>query len=212
MDKAFFVQRYLIEKKSYAEIAKELGWNRSSVSYYLKKYGIPIQDVKEKQKSKALRGVEHPMFGKPGVLKGKHHSEETKKKIGLAHLGVKEKPITQETRKKLSEGQKKRPRKPDDQRITPLYRGIRLLSQYKEWRLNVYHRDAFTCQHCFVIGGQLNADHIVALADLMRTNRITSITEAINCVSLWNISNGQTLCVECHRKTKTYGGGSKVKK
>lgn len=35
------------------------------------------------------RGEKHPYFGKPTPITGKHHSEETKKKMSLAHMGEK---------------------------------------------------------------------------------------------------------------------------
>ncbi len=67
---------------------------------------------------------------------------------------------------------------------------LRGTSAYKEWRTKVFQRDHYTCQHCGQIGGNLNADHIKPFAyypDLR-----------------FELSNGQTLCVECHKKTPTY--------
>jgi len=212
MDKAFFVQRYVVEGKSYSEIAKELGWSKSSVGYYLKKYDIQLADHKVRQREKTLRGENHPMFGKPGTLTGRHHSDETKKKIGAAHLGVPEPPVSEETRKKLSAAQKKRPRKPDSERKTPLYRAVRILPEYKMWRTMVYERDGYTCQECQTRGGELNADHVVALSAIMRTYNVKTVTDALACKELWDLDNGVTLCVPCHKRTPTYGGGSKVRK
>ena len=33
--------------------------------------------------------------------------------------------------------------------------------------------------------------------------------QARNCDALWDMENGRTLCISCHRKTDTYGGNSK---
>ena len=44
--------------------------------------------------------------GKTSHWKGKHRSEETRKKMSEAHKGKKRKPFTEETRKKLSEAMK----------------------------------------------------------------------------------------------------------
>ena len=61
----------------------------------------------------------------------------------------------------------------------------------REWRKKVFERDEYTCQVCGVHGGKLQADHIkpYALYPELR----------------WEILNGRTLCVPCHKKTETYG-------
>lgn len=63
--------------------------------------------------------------------------------------------------------------------------------EYKLWRKAVFERDNYTCQICFVKGIVLNADHIKpwALYPELR----------------YAIDNGRTLCLFCHRKTKTWG-------
>lgn len=61
----------------------------------------------------------------------------------------------------------------------------------KEWRTAVFARDNYTCQICGQRGGRLQADHIKpykAFPDLRL-----------------DLSNGRTLCIECHKKTPTYG-------
>lgn len=64
-------------------------------------------------------------------------------------------------------------------------------SEYKSWRQSVFERDNYTCQNCDKRGGLLNADHIkpFALFPELRTE----------------LSNGRTLCVECHKNTATFG-------
>lgn len=66
--------------------------------------------------------------------------------------------------------------------------------QYKEWRISVFERDNFTCQQCGKVGGDLNADHIKQFAHFSKLR--------------FNIDNGRTLCVECHKATSTYGNRS----
>lgn len=90
-------------------------------------------------------------------------------------------------------------------KITPLYKLIRTIPQYKVWRQSVFERDQWTCQICKKQGGDLNADHVLQLAKILKIYNILSIEEAIKNEHLWNISNGLTLCIECHRKTETYG-------
>lgn len=84
--------------------------------------------------------------------------------------------------------------------ITSENHKIRTSREYKEWRTKVFERDNYICQECGIKGGwhkdinkkiTLNADHIKPFA-LFPELRL-------------EISNGKTLCIKCHRKTKTYG-------
>jgi 5-methylcytosine-specific restriction endonuclease McrA len=58
-------------------------------------------------------------------------------------------------------------------------------------------------------GIKLNADHIVPLSFLIKENNIKTTKDAIECDKIWNINNGRTLCVNCHKKTDTYLGKAK---
>ena len=84
---------------------------------------------------------------------------------------------------------------------------IRDTVEYREWRTNVFQRDNYTCKACGQHGGRfnLNADHIKPFALIVIENNIVSFQDAKACEELWDIKNGRTLCVECHRKTPTYG-------
>ena len=67
---------------------------------------------------------------------------------------------------------------------------------YKEWRLSVFRRDHYTCQECGAKNKKgenyiFHADHIKSFAiypDLR-----------------FDINNGRTLCIDCHKKTPTWG-------
>lgn len=76
---------------------------------------------------------------------------------------------------------------------------IRKSDKYKEWRKAVFERDNYTCQICSAKGSEknvtLNADHISPFA-LYPNLR-------------FDIDNGRTLCVECHRATDTFGWGTR---
>lgn len=81
--------------------------------------------------------------------------------------------------------------------ITLINKLIRQSNEYKEWRNKVFKRDNYTCQFCKKRGGTLNADHI----------------KPFSMVPSWRfrLSNGRTLCVNCHKKTNTYGYSIKMR-
>lgn len=70
--------------------------------------------------------------------------------------------------------------------------------EYKNWRRNVFQRDDYTCVLCQKKGTRLNADHIKPWALFPELR--------------YEISNGRTLCISCHRKTETYGKAKKNKR
>lgn len=63
--------------------------------------------------------------------------------------------------------------------------------EYKEWRIRIFIRDNFTCQSCKKRGGNLEVHHIkpaILYKEL-----------------ILEMSNGITLCKECHKLTDSYG-------
>ena len=61
----------------------------------------------------------------------------------------------------------------------------RMLREYKDWRMSVYKRDGFTCVVCNKVGGKLNGHHIKEWAKFPELRL--------------NISNGITMCEDCHK-------------
>lgn len=97
--------------------------------------------------------------------------------------------------------------------LTPLYLQIRHDWRSNQWREGVFKRDNYQC----VTGGKkhgskLNADHIKPFSVIVLENKITSLEMAIKCKELWDIKNGRTLCVPCHKETDTFGGRLNIKK
>ena len=129
---------------------------------------------------------EHPLWGK-------HHSEDTKEKIKNAQIGS----LGNQYGKlgPLSANWKGG--------RTQLHQLIRNSNTYVAWRTEVFVRDEFTCQECGCVGVELNAHHLNPFALILDTYGIKDMNDALNCESLWDTSNGQTLCVGCHDKTKT---------
>lgn len=75
--------------------------------------------------------------------------------------------------------------------VTPINIALRNSLQYKLWRESVFKRDDFICVQCETRGSTLNADHIMPFSLFPELR--------------YSIENGRTLCVGCHRKTKTFG-------
>lgn len=93
--------------------------------------------------------------------------------------------------------------------ITKLASAIRMTFEYKEWRRKVFERDGYKCIICgghHIIGDRrnLHSHHIIPFYKLLIDNKITTLEEARNCKALWEISNGQTLCIPCHKQTDSY--------
>lgn|SRR3990167_8385483 len=63
---------------------------------------------------------------------------------------------------------------------------------YKEWRKKVFERDNYVCIMCGYNGGRIiQADHIKSWKNFPELR--------------FDVKNGRTLCIECHKKTPTYG-------
>lgn len=131
---------------------------------------------------------------KKGQGLGFKHSLETRKKLSLAKLGKPRpylvgKKFTDEHRRKISESHKGAKCYRWKGGITKLkHRGI----EYKIWRSNVFTRDNWVCKTCGVRGGKLEAHHIKSWANYPELR--------------FDIENGITLCVECHKLTDNYCG------
>lgn len=82
---------------------------------------------------------------------------------------------------------------------------LRTCSRYAIWREKVLKKDDYTCQDCGKRGGTLQADHKKPFVQVCLENKIETYEQAMACVELWDIENGQTLCLACHYKTPTFG-------
>lgn len=70
-------------------------------------------------------------------------------------------------------------------------------TKYKQWRKQVFERDGYTCQDCGVKGTYLTAHHIKSFAHYPTLR--------------FELSNGLTLCEDCHKLTDNYKGRNRGK-
>jgi hypothetical protein len=133
--------------------------------------------------------------GLPGRNKGRRFSVSWRRKLSIARLG---KTPWNKGLKGFSSGNKHWNWKGG---ITGIVFQIRHCFEYRQWRSDIFTRDNFTCVLCLKRGGELNADHYPkTFSSIIHEYKITSLSEAVGCDELWNINNGRTLCVECHRQ------------
>jgi|SRR5579862_3038668 len=170
--------------------------------------------------NRGLRGVyKHSAESKAKIsfaLAGRPCSEATRAKIRAAQLG---KFIPQSSRDKMSIAKKGHPAwnrgitYPETVRArmsigsqgknagskhwnwqggkTPIGRLIRDSAQYRKWREAVLKRDDYRCFDCGQRGGELEAHHIYSFAEYPRLR--------------FELENGITLCISCHRQTPNFG-------
>lgn len=130
-------------------------------------------------------------------MKGKHQTEKAKKLIGEASSS---RIRSQITINKIS-GKNNCNWKGG---ITTLRNYIRNSLQYKRWLCACMERDNWTCIVCSQRGGDLHVHHIKLFSDILKDNHIESKKQAKSCKELWDLNNGITLCVECHKFAHEY--------
>lgn len=148
------------------------------------------------------------------MRKGITHTKEVKEIIRQKLLGRKASSITKEKMSVAGKGKKQsaehKAKKAEARRKfydkvgrkTVISVRIRMSKEYKEWRTAVFERDDYTCLDCKQRSSAqkwltIQADHIKPFAFFPELR--------------FDINNGRTLCLECHRKTETYGRNNKAK-
>ena len=135
---------------------------------------------------------------KPGTNNrtGYKHGKETKRKISESHKAW----CAANTDKVKARGEKTRGANHYNWKggSSRLNSAIRRLTENRKWMDAVKARDG----KCLVCGytENLESHHIVPLAVLAEVYGITNRDEARDCVALWDLSNGMTVCTRCHYK------------
>lgn len=134
--------------------------------------------------------------GMPSSRKGVILSEEIREKISKATKGRKSpkywlgKKMSIEHRRKNSEAHKGEKSYLWRGGKTSINTKIRKGMEYREWRMQVFGRDNFTCRNCDKRGCYLEAHHIKSFSKYPEL--------------IFNIDNGLTLCIDCHKLTINY--------
>ncbi len=157
-------------------------------------------------------------------MSGRLHSAEAKQRMSLSHkLSFIKDPSLRERLSKVALGQRRSPstefkkgtrvgiltmfKKGGNMGgansnwkggVTSINERIRKSIEYKTWRRHVFIRDDHTCQACGTRGGNLHADHEFPFSLFPQLR--------------FEVLNGRTLCIPCHRKTPTYGDLKAIEK
>jgi hypothetical protein len=132
------------------------------------------------------------------ALKGKKKSETSIKNQANSHRGTKHPPLSEITRRKISKANSGENSHLWKGGISKEYKKRYHDIEYKLWREAVFKRDNFVCQGCKTGGIYITAHHIKSWAEYPELR--------------YKLSNGMTLCENCHSKTDNYKGRGIKKK
>jgi hypothetical protein len=134
--------------------------------------------------------------------------KDTSNMKGTKRYKVKRKCSTEDTKKKISDKLKGKNTGNKGSNwqggISILNKIIRERCEYHQWVYFCMKRDKYTCQKCLLVGGNLQVHHKKSFSSILKDNKIKTVEEAISCEGLWDVKNGETLCLACHKGTGTY--------
>lgn len=183
---------------------------KQKISNTLKAKGI-IPPSRQGEKLTELQKRNHSIAckGKTGKYK---RTKEMRKNISIGSKGRKH---TEKTKRKMSKSRSGNKHWNWKGGRSSFYMRIRNSLKMQEWRQSIFIRDNFTCQKCGDnTGGNLEAHHKKSFNELLEEVKkylpLLDLYEAAMIYApMWNISNGKTLCEDCHKKTKNWGGKRK---
>lgn len=81
---------------------------------------------------------------------------------------------------------------------------LRVCLEYKHWRTAVFERDKYTCSMCLKPSNRLQVHHVIPFYKIIDSQNIQTYAEGQKCKLLWDINNGETLCIPCHKQTDSF--------
>ena len=197
MDKEFLIKKYWREGLNEPQIAKEVGFCRGTIEYWMNKYNIPRRGLSEIRK-KQLKESKHLTIALNNL-----HSKNARKKAGEklktgklircfscnkefykcgAYIKKYDKHFCGVVcRSKYHMGVNVPNWKGG---VTPARKKEYFSERYKTWRTSVFERDDYVCQLCHKHSNKLRAHHI----------KFYSTNPELR----FEITNGLTLCGYCH--------------
>lgn len=125
---------------------------------------------------------------------GYKHKEESRRKLSASHKKFcAENPDKIARRGEKIRGENHYLWKNDS---TKLNTAIRRLTEYRKWAAAVKDRDK-GCVRCKSIDN-LESHHLVTVAEMVSKLQIQDTQQARSCEKLWEVTNGVTLCGQCH--------------
>lgn len=154
----------------------------SKICYYKAQIGCILSETTKKKMS--LTQIER-IKNSPSALKHLHTPEAIKRALE-SRKGYHP---TEETKRKIATSNMREKHWNWKGGITSIHQTIRVSDKIKKWKKQILERDNYTCQWCKQYSGKLNVDHIKPFAWYPNLR--------------FELSNGRTLCINCHKwKTK----------
>lgn len=163
------------------------------------RYVACMEHRNEAQKRAGLTGAQLAALAS-GRLRGTNHlegipksAESNRKRASSIKAWCEANPDKVKARGKKTRGPNHYNWKGGSSRLNTAIRG---LTENRRWMDAVVRRDG-KCLHCGA-DTDLEAHHIKSLVEIIAEYGITTLEQARQCAALWDLSNGTTLCEQCH--------------
>lgn len=206
MDAVILRKLYIEEGLTCEQIAQKLNLSKSNIKAKLKKFDIPRRTgspVKHRIDETLLKSyISSGRSVQFLANEFKCNAATIRRRLKEFNINL---PNTDDKRKSFSKHLK-------SGKELSLSQKIRLLPEYKKWRLEILTRDGFKCTICQSFSNLEVDHHPWPFGIILILAAISSVEEALKHYFLWQPEIGRTLCVICHRKTNNYGKKAMSKK